>query len=247
MQFAVLLAAIDILLVIHAAKTGRFTPWGYVIMLLPGIGAAAYVIAELAPEWLGSYKGQKAQSNVISLIDPTRRYRLLKDNLETADTIANHAALGEECLTLGRYEEALALFTAVIGQLLGEEPGYFLGKARAEYGAGQPAAAIATLDTLRQTFPDKASAEGHLLYARALEGAGRDDEALAEYGGVSAYFPGPEPRVRHAVLLARLGRAAEARSLADDTVRRIQRSPRHVRQAQGEWLAQAQKIARGVS
>ena len=245
MSIAVILAALDILLVVHAAKTGRFSPWAYIILLLPGVGAAAYVIAELAPEWLGSYKGQKAQSNVISLIDPQRRYRELKQNLDTADTLANHTALGEECLALGRNEEALHLFNAVLAQPLGDEPRSFLGKARAEFGAGRAAEAAATLETMREKFPGSASPEGHLLYARALEGAGKADEALNEYGEVSTYYAGAEPRVRHAALLAALGRVPEARALAEDVVKRIGRSPAHVRSAQREWLTMAQKILRG--
>ena len=244
MPYAIFLGALDILLVIHAAKTGRFSPWAYVILLIPVAGAGAYIIVELLPEWLGSYGGQKAQAKVISTIDPERRYRLLRDNLETADTIANHGALAEECARLGRFDEALKLYDAVIALPLGQEPDTFLGKARAEFGLGNPLAAIETLEALRKAFPDHASAEGHLLYARALEGAGRDEEALREYGEVSGYFPGQEPGVRHAEMLARLGRSAEARALAETIVKRLTRSPHHVQRAQGQWLAEARRLAR---
>ena len=71
-----------------------------------------------------------------------------------------------------------------------------LGRARAEFGLGEPALAVATLDELKARWPDYRSPEGHLLYAKALEGAGRDEEALAAYEAVGAYYPGAEPRVR---------------------------------------------------
>ena len=58
------LFAIDIAMAFHAVKTGRFMPWFYVIILLPGFGAFAYFIMELMPEWLGSYQGQKARARV---------------------------------------------------------------------------------------------------------------------------------------------------------------------------------------
>ncbi len=105
-------------------------------------------------------------------------------------------------------------------------------------------AAIATLEELKRRWPDYKSADGHLLYAMALEKAGRNDEALANYAAVGQYFPGPEPRVRQAQLLQRLGRGDEARALAEDVVRTLGRAPAHVRQNQRQWLESAQKLAR---
>ena len=48
----------------------------------------------------------------------------------------------------------------------------------------------------------------------ALEKVGREDEALVNYAAVGQYFPGPEPRVRQAQLLQKLGRDGDARELA---------------------------------
>jgi len=199
---ATLLLIFDILLIVHAAKTGRFMPWGYVIMLLPGIGAAIYIVAELLPEWLGTHKGRIARQTMARAINPGRRYRELTGDLALVDTIANRAALAEECLALGKFDEALLHYSAILTHPLAEEPHFFLGKARAQFGLGQPVAAIATLDELARRWPDFHSADGHLLYAIALEEAGRDDEALAQYANVSRYFPGVEPRVRHGRLEA---------------------------------------------
>ncbi|MGD1038297.1 MAG: tetratricopeptide repeat protein [Roseiarcus sp.] len=109
---------------------------------------------------------------------------------------------------------------------------------------GDAGAAIRTLEDLKARWPDYQSAEGHLLYATALEKAGRNDEALANYAAVGQYFPGAEPRVRQAELLQRLGRDGDARELAQDIVRTLTRAPAHVRRNQRQWLASAQKLAR---
>jgi hypothetical protein len=244
-SIATLFLILNVVLMIHAAKTGRFMPWFLVILLLPGIGAAAYVVVELLPEWLGSYKGQVARQSVARVVSPGRRYRELTDELAIVDTIANRAALAEECLRLGKFDEALFHYTALIAQPLADEPQFFLGKARAEFGQKQPAAAIATLDELMRRWPDFHSADGHLLYAVALEESGRNDEALAGYANVGQYFPGVEPRVRQAQLLQKLGREAEARAVAQDVVRGLSRAPAHVRKNQRQWLEGAQKLVRG--
>jgi hypothetical protein len=239
-----IVAGVDIALIVHAARTGRFTPWGFVILFLPGIGALAYIVVELVPEWLGSTTTRRAGSRIAGALDPERRYRELKDELAIVDTIANRSALAEACLSLGKFEEARTHYVAILASPQGDEPGFLLGRARAEFGLGQPALAVATLDELKARWPDYRSPEGHLLYARALEGADRDEEALAAYAAVGADYPGAEPRVRQAELLARLGRGDQARALAEEVARDLRRAPAHVRRAQSQWLAAAEKLAR---
>jgi hypothetical protein len=54
MPIILVLTLINIVLVVHAAKSGRFSPWGYIILMMPGIGAIAYVAMELIPAWFGT-------------------------------------------------------------------------------------------------------------------------------------------------------------------------------------------------
>ena len=244
MNAGILITVVDVALIVHAAKTGRFSPWGFIILFLPGVGALAYVVVELVPEWFGSYGARRARQQFAGAINPAGRYRQLHDELEVVDTIANRSALASECLTLGKYDEALGLYDAILAKPLGEEPGFMLGKARAEYGLGDAGAALATLDDRKRRWPDYQSADGHLLYAMALEKAGREAEALVNYAAVGEYFPGVEPEVRQAQLLQKLGRGEEARALADDVVRTLGRAPAHVQKSQRQWLASAQKLAR---
>jgi hypothetical protein len=194
MQLGLILLLVDIGLIVHAAKTGRFCPWGFIILFIPGFGALAYVLIELLPEWFGSAQGQHARRRVASTLDPGRRYRELADQLQVADTIATRAALAEECLTLGKFQEALEHYEHVLALPMGDDAIYALGKARAQFGLGHPEQAVATLDDLRERWPDYQSAEGHLLYARALEESGRTEDALAEYQAVANYYPGAEAR-----------------------------------------------------
>jgi len=243
LSLGILITIIDIALIVHAARSGRFMPWGFIILFLPGIGALAYVLVELAPAWFRSRGVSRARGQIAGALDPTRRYRQLRDELDIVDTVANRAALGEECLTLGKFDEALGQYEAILAKPIGEEPGFMVGKARAEFGLENAAAAIATLDALKAKWPDYQSADAHLLYAVALEKAGRADEALASYEDVARYYPGAEPRVRQAQLLQRLGRKAEAKEIAADVARTLSRAPAHVRRNQTQWLAAAKQIA----
>jgi hypothetical protein len=244
MPFAVALLMLDVMFVWHAARTGRMCPWAFIILAIPGFGALAYLAIEIAPEWLGSVEGQKARATLDRKLDPLRRYRELTRALAVADTVANRAALAEECLGVEGCEEAKLHFEAILRQPQGAEPVFMLGKARAEFGLGEFGAAIATLDELRALWPQFQSADAHLLYARALDGAGRSEDAVAEYEALVEYFPGAEARVRYGELLTAIGRGREARAMFLEVKERAARAPAYARRMQAEWIAVADKALR---
>lgn len=234
MYTSVLITALDVLLIVHAARTGRFMPWGLVILFLPGVGALVYVAFGLAPEWFGSFGAQRARRSIAAALDPSGRYRALRDELDIVDTIANRSALAEECLSIGKTREALEHYDAILARPLGDEPAFRIGKARALLELGRADEAVAALEEVRTQAPDFHSPDGHLLFARALDA----------YACVSRTFPGPEPRVREARLLEQLGRRDQARSIAEEVVRSLRRAPRHVQANQREWFALARNLAR---
>jgi hypothetical protein len=239
-RLVLVLLAIEMLFAVHAATTGRLRPWTYIILGIPLLGMAAYVVLVLIPHWTGSPPDERTRGESADRFDPLQRYVALRRQLAISDTIANRVALAAECLTLGKFEEAKRHYDHVIAQPLGDEPSYMVGRARAEFGMGCPQKAITTLDALKVFWPDYRSAAAHLLYARALEEAGREAEALDEYQALSSYDPGAEARLRWGLLLGRLGRHDEAKALFADIVTSMQRAPKHVRKMQAEWVATAE-------
>jgi hypothetical protein len=240
--FGVLIATIDMLLLVHIIKTGRFYPWAFVLVLLPGVGAAIYVTCELAPEWLGLRAGRSGRAT--NVFGTSVRYKELRAELAVVDTNATRAALAQECLDMDKFEEAREHYHTILSRPLGDEPAYMLGRARAEYGLDRFADCVATLEQLIKRWSTFSSPDSHLLYARALEGVGRYEEALANYENVGRYYPGVEPRVRKAILLVRLGRGVEGRALAEDVVRALGRAPAHIRRNQRIWLNEARRLTK---
>jgi hypothetical protein len=241
MPIALVLVLLDISLVYHAARTGRLQPWAFIILMVPGIGAIAYIVVELLPEVLGGPHARHARRNVANRLDPEKQYRALADRLAATDTIANRAALAAECLEVGRFDEAERHYVRILKLPMGEEPLYALGKAKAEFGAKRPVDAIATLDELQKRWPDFQSAEGHLLYARALTEAGRPQDALEEFEALVHYAPSAEASVRYGLLLDTLGRTSEAKVVFTELLIQMKRAPKYVRKVQAEWLSIAEK------
>jgi hypothetical protein len=98
--FALVILLLDITLIYHASRTGRLQPWAFIILMIPGIGAFAYILVELVPEMLSGPGARQARHRVANKLDPEKLYRELSDRLAATDTIANRSALAAECLKI---------------------------------------------------------------------------------------------------------------------------------------------------
>jgi hypothetical protein len=75
MPLFLLLLLVEILFVVHAVKTGRASPWAFIILFAPVVGVVAYIVAVLIPEWMGGRQGQRAQRSFAKAFNPEKRYR----------------------------------------------------------------------------------------------------------------------------------------------------------------------------
>lgn len=241
MPVGLLELALQIALAIHAVRTGRTQPWLWIILLIPGIGCALYVVLELGPELLRGRAGQRLHSGVLQAVNPGRDYRSLVRAVAVAPTVQNQIRLAEECLRLGRAEEAVGLYEDCAVGLHATDPAVRLGLARARYAAGNPAGAVQALEALAADSPDHRTADGHLLYAEALEAAGRVDDALREYAALVDYYPGEAARCRYAHLLAQTGAADLAGQHYREVVRRVDLQRGSYQRAQREWYDMARR------
>jgi hypothetical protein len=237
--------AISLALVVHCIKTGRNTIWVYVLIMLmlslPFVGPAVYIGAELLPELLRSRGSRRAMRGIRTTLDPEGNLRKLENDVKATGNVASKQRYADELVRLGRAQEALPIYQTCLTGVFAEDPKLLLGYARAQFEAGDGAGARKTLDDLIQKSPDFKSADGHLLYARALEAEGDVTKALSEYATLSEYFPGAEAGVRYARLLNR----SDQRPLAQQTLKalldRAKYAPAHYRKAQQEWLDEAHR------
>jgi hypothetical protein len=243
--YAALPIIFEVLLVIHVLKTGRNTLWIWLIILLPLAGGIAYLIVELLPELSRSRTLAATRRNVQQALDPHAQLRRFQDEAQVTQNVASSQRYAEELLRHNRFEESIAIYRKILTGLYAHDPDLMLGLARAQFGGGDAAAARATLDEALRMNPDFRSPQGHLLYARALEGEGNADKALAEYHALSTSYPGAEAAVRYAQLLKAQGRVEESRSVAKDLLEQARIAPAHYRKAQRDWLDSAQRLALG--
>jgi hypothetical protein len=237
--------AISLGLIVHCIKTGRNTIWVYVLVVLmtvvPFIGPAVYVGAEIIPGLLGSRRSQRAMRGLRTTLDPEGNLRRFENEMKVTGNVASRQRYADELVKLGRAAEALPIYQTCLTGVFAEDPKLLLGYAQAQFAAGDAAGTRQTLDDLIRKNPEFKSADGHLLYARALEAEGNGEKALAEYATLAEYFPGAEAGVRYARLLIRSDQRPLAQQILKGLLDRARYAPAHYRKAQQEWLDEAHR------
>jgi hypothetical protein len=160
-------------------------------------------------------------------------------------TVASRQKYADELVRLGRAAEALPIYQTCLTGVFAEDPKLMLGYANARFAAGDAAGARQTLDELIEKNPEFRSPDGHLLYARALEGEGNTEKALSEFATLAEYYPGAEAGVRYAMLLKRLGQREQAQQTLKALLDRAKYAPAHYRKAQRMWLDEAHRELAG--
>jgi hypothetical protein len=241
MPFFILGLLIDVLLVIHVLKTGRNTIWIWVVVMLPMAGPIAYFVIEILPELSRSRAARRVLANAKRSIDPTRDLRTAQQKLRVNDSIDSRRRVADELCNAGNYVEAIDYYRQALVGLYQHDPHLLLGLARAQFELGEATHARETLDRLIKENPDFKSADGHLLYARALEAEGNVSKACEELATLAKYFPGAEARYRYAVLLRKTGETKRAHDVLSQLLNDAEVATKHYRKAQAEWLGLAKR------
>jgi hypothetical protein len=236
MLFFVLSIVVQVLLIVHCIKTGRNTIWIWVLALLSYAGIIAYVAAELIPDLLGSRGARRAGRGMKKILDPNADLRRYENAARVGGNVASLQQYAAELTRQGRYDEAIEQYRKALTGLYEHDPNIMLGIAQAQFAKGDASGTRQTLDDLIRLNPDFRSPEGHLLYARALDGDGNAAKALDEYKVLATSYPGAEAGARYAQLLKSQGRAEEGRKIAQEILDASRIAPEHYRRAQREWL-----------
>jgi len=228
--------------IIHCIKTNQSTTWIWVLSLLfafPFIGPLVYFCVVILPDLMGSRSGRRAVRGLRDTLNPEADLRRLENEVKITGDVHSRQRYADELLRLNRPQEAVDVYKSCLTGLFADDPKLLLGYARSLFAAGDASGARRTLDDLIAKNPDFKSAEGHLLYARALETEGDFEKALSEYATLAEYFPGAEASVRYAKLLKRQGQHDQARQVLHGVLERAKYAPSHYKRAQREWLDEA--------
>lgn len=236
LPIAIMLAA-----VVHIIKTGRNFIWVYVVIFIPLFGALVYFAVEIIPEMFRSRAAQKLGANAKAMADPNKSFREARRAVEMTGSVDSKRTLAEEYARRGDYAAAIEIYRDALVGHFADDPALLMGLARAQFASGDGAGAQASLDQLQAADPNFVSADGHLLYARALEIQGKDEEAITEYSRLVPYYSGEEARARYGLLLQKNGRNDEAQAVYEEILKRLDGAPKRIQAMQKEWADIARK------
>ena len=234
----ILVWIVQLALIVHVLQTGRSRYWIMILIFMPLIGGLAYFVIELLPQFSGSITGQRAVRNVKKTLNPGADLRQTEAAWNQSPNVDNGRRYAEALLDSGEDEKAEDIIDQALKGLFATEPTLLLVKARLQFEKERTGEVIETLELLQEHNPDFRSAEGHLLYARALEAQGQIDNAVREYSAVSGYFPGVEARYRLALCLEVAGNSTASRSELESILNDAKLAPPHFRKSQKEpgWM-----------
>ena len=238
---SILLLLIQVALIVHVIKTGRNQLWIWAIFLLPGVGAFAYVVAEILPELFGGRTARRAKAGLGRMIDPNRALRRASAEVEISGNVDARRRLGEELYERNQFDGAIDVYRGGLKGVFEYDPTLLLGLARALFGKGDYAAARTTLELSALQNPDFKSADAKLLYARTLDAQDALEEAEREYAALAPGYPGAEARLRYGLLLKRRGKLQEAQQVLKELLNGARLGPAHYRKAQAQWLDRARR------
>jgi len=241
MPILVLTIALQVITVVHVLRTGRPMWWIMLIIFLPFVGCAAYFFVEVLPSLRNNPAARRALQAARATVDPGRGVREGALDYERSQNIETATRLTEELTKAGQFDEAIRVCNEARTGFFEDDPKILLALANAQFAAARYPDVIGTLDYLRDKNPGLRAADGHLIYARALEETGATQRALKEYDALAGYYPGAEARVRQAMLFKKLGRTAEAQELFAAILKDARLAPKHFRRSQHEWIALAEK------
>jgi hypothetical protein len=221
--------------VVHMIRNDNVFPWIYIVVFLPSVGPLIYFFMVIVPGLMRSRGAHRIGTGVAKAIDPNKDYRAAVRAADVVGSVDAKRTLAEHYMQRGQVGEAIALYQSMLQGQFKDDPVLLLGLARAQLANSDGAGAQASLDALQAADPKFVSEEAHMIYARALELQGKNDEAADEYRKLAAYASGEEARARYAMVLDKLGRHDEARTIYAQIVKNLDGATRRYRSDQAQW------------
>jgi hypothetical protein len=220
---------VAIFFAVHVIRSGQQMYWLMILLMFPGIGSIVYFIAIYLPNSRLNHGARKVVTAAAKSLDPGRELREARDAYDYTPTAQNQMRLASALLETGNAAEAATTYEACLQGPFSGDLEIRFGAARATLACGRAAAAVTHLQTIRNSDANFRAEQVSLLLAQALAGAGRQDEARAEFEYALSRHNSFTTQAEFAIWAAGVGDAAKANALYAELQRTMERWTRHTR------------------
>lgn len=229
--YGIILQALAIL---HFVRRRPDTFWLWIILIGGGLGALAYIVAEVVPD-VGLLRG------TFQIFSRRKRINEIEAAIIDNPSIGNYEELGDLYLDDGKYAKARECFDRVISpRTESADPYYRRALAAIELGDFQLAADDLTRVVKIDPRYDYQRAAGLLAYT--LGKLGRNEEAAACFADVTQTSTLSETQYNYAAFLAATGYPAQARDWAERILAKKRTMPAYVKRRERPWFRKANAL-----
>ncbi len=225
--------------IIHAVKTGRTSPWLYIILFLPGIGCLAYLIVEILP----TLSLSSGFAGIAQLFDnPKSRIAKLEKELAFNTTVAHKVALADAYREVSEYQKAADMYMSCLEGIYKTDEGIQLKLAETYFAMEQYEKAKEILESLKKQRQGKFIPPELLLYAKCAEALGKFVEAESLYREAAMAYPGLEGNYRYCEFLRKQGKEDDVEQQVILARRKFDGMYPKFRRVEGEWMKKIDAI-----
>lgn len=215
---------------VHAMRSRQQMYWLLILFSFPLLGSIVYFLAVYLPDSRLERGARKAVVAAVRSLDPTRELREARAAFDYTPTAQNQMRLALALLESGAAQEAATNYEACLKGPFASDLNIKLYAARAFAESGSHARAVGHLQEIRAIDPNFRAEQVSLVLAQALAGAGRQDEARAEFESAVARFGSFEAHGEYAVWALGVGDDATAARLQAEIDAMMKRWNRHTRE-----------------
>jgi len=225
---------------VHVVRSGQPIYWLFILFSFPLLGSIVYFIVIYLPNSRLHTGARKAVAVAARALDPTRELREARAAFDFTPTAQNQMRLAAALLATGAAQESAANYEACLKGPFAADLEIKYCAANAHLQSGDFARSAALLQEVRAADPGFRAEPVHLLLARALAGAGRNEEARTEFEAAHGRFGSFEARAEYAIWAYRNGDPATAQRLQADIDQIMERWNRHNRELNAPLIRRLQ-------
>ncbi|MFB6454467.1 hypothetical protein ACE38W_04280 [Chitinophaga sp. Hz27] len=226
-----LVILLNIACIVHALKSGNRDAI-YLLIFLPGLGAAVYFVMEILPDITNGTFGQQ----LVRFISPNGRIRECEKRVQITDTVTNRMLLAEAYAEQKQYSKAVELALSCANSYASDQ-GILLQLSRFQFMNQQYAESLANFDKLNKMPGVRMSnVADELIYAQALEATSQADKAEQAYQRIIQVHHSLEAMYYYGLLLRKQNRNPEAKIQFERTKAEISLHPRYIRRTIRKWV-----------
>lgn len=232
---------VQVLLVVHVFRNHKPTYWIFLLLFMPFIGAMAYILLEILPEWRSGRQGAQVADSITRMVNPTGQLKALEAQLANANTMANRIAYADELVRCGHYQEGIARYQEDLRGIYADDIDLRKKLATAYTLMGDHTAAYQVWQQLHAEQALK-QLEEQLAYQVAAYQAGQLEHPLEMFGDFFDRTQNMEAGYWFTLMLVQANQPDKAKDVVAQMEKNYQHH-KHFKTTIGrEWIAKARKV-----